>query len=74
MYGKFSDYVILALLPSYIDRKGSSLIFMVNELIKKSNNANSGFYLNNFKDLVKKIELLEANNQKAILLGVSFAF
>ena len=73
MYGKFSDYVILALLPSYIDRKGSSLIFMVNELIKKSNNANSGFYLNNFKDLVKKIELLEANNQKTILLGVSFA-
>ena len=73
MYGKFSDYVILALLPSYIDRKGSSLIFMVNELIKKSNNANSGFYLNNFKDLVKKIELLETNNQKTILLGVSFA-
>ena len=35
MYGKFSDYVILALLPSYIDRKGSSLILMVNELIKK---------------------------------------
>ena len=72
-YGKFSDYVFLALLPSYRNQKNSSLIFMVNELIQKSRQSESGFYLDNFKDLVKKINLLESRGQKTILLGVSFA-
>ena len=73
IYGKFSDYVFLALLPSYMNRKGSSLIFMVDKLIQKSCHSESGFYLNNFKDLVQKIKFLEARGQKTILLGVSFA-
>lgn len=73
IYGKISDYVFLALLPSYMERKGSSLIFMVDEMIKKSNSAVSGFYLDNFEDLAQQIELLEARGQKTILLGVSFA-
>jgi len=72
-YGRFSDYVFLALLPSYIRQKNSSLIFMVNELIQKSCQSESGFYLDNFEDLVKKINFLEAQGQKTILLGVSYA-
>ena len=72
-YGKFSDYVFLALLPSYTKQKNSSLIFMVNQLIQKSHQSESGFYLNNFKNLVEKINFLEARGQKTILLGVSFA-
>ena len=72
-YGKFSNYVFLGLLPSYTERKNSSLIFMVNELIQKSRHIESGFYLDNFKDLVQKINFLESRGQKTILLGVSYA-
>ena len=73
LYGTVSDYVILALLPSYLEREGSSLIFMVKELIQKSNQPESGFYLDDWEDLIQKIHLLEAKGQKTILLGVSFA-
>tara|TARA_A100001011_G_scaffold100447_1_gene105838 strand:- start:7355 stop:8347 length:993 start_codon:yes stop_codon:yes gene_type:complete len=72
-YGKFSNYVFLALLPSYTEQKNSSLIFMVKEIIQKSGNIESGFYLDNFEDLVQKINFLESRGQKTILLGVSFA-
>ena len=72
-YGKFSNYVFLGLLPSYIEQKNSSLIFMFNELIQKSSHIESGFYLDNFKDLVQKINFLESRGQKTILMGVSFA-
>ena len=46
---------------------------MVNELIKQSNNINSGFYLNDFSSLIQKIEYLENNNRKTLLVGVSYA-
>jgi len=46
-YGAVTNYTILALLPSYLNRKSSSLIYMVADLIKRSNKPNSGFYLNN---------------------------
>jgi len=72
-YGQPSDYCILALLPSYLERQGSSLIYMVEELIKLSINPESGFYLNEFSVLAEKLESLEAKNNKIILLGVSFA-
>lgn len=72
-YGNIKDYVVLALLPSYLDREGSSLIYMVNDLIKKSNRTESGFYLNNLEELANTIAQLEAKGQKTLLIGVSFA-
>lgn len=72
-YGAIEDYVILALLPSYLEREGSSLIYMVNDLIKRSKKSESGFYLNNLEDLAKTLNQLETKKQKTLLIGVSFA-
>ena len=72
-YGNIEDYVILALLPSYLERDGSSLIYMVDDLIQKSKHPESGFYLNNLQDLAKTLNILEAKGQKTLLIGVSFA-
>jgi phenylacetate-coenzyme A ligase PaaK-like adenylate-forming protein len=72
-YGKPSEYCILALLPNYLERQGSSLVYMFNQLIADSKHSLSGFYLNNLTDLVKTIELLKKQNQKTILLGVTYA-
>lgn len=72
-YGDIEDYAILALLPSYLERKGSSLVYMVNKLIKKTENPDSGFFLGDFKDLKHKLEKLESKKQKTLLIGVSFA-
>ncbi len=72
-YGKPSEYCILALLPNYLERSGSSLVYMFDRLIKESNHEMSGFYLNNLNDLIKTIEVLKQANQKTILLGVTYA-
>ncbi len=72
-YGNITDYVVLALLPNYLERKGSSLVYMVQDLIQKSNNSESGFYLHNLPELIDKLKELEASNQKVLLIGVSFA-
>jgi phenylacetate-coenzyme A ligase PaaK-like adenylate-forming protein len=72
-YGNIEDYVVLALLPNYLERKGSSLVFMVDDLIKKTKNSDSGFYLNNLDELAKKLIKLENTKQKILLIGVSFA-
>ncbi|WP_400076317.1 acyl transferase [Winogradskyella sp. R77965] len=72
-YGNIEDYVVLALLPSYLERDGSSLIYMVNDLITKSKQPESGFYLNNLDDLAHTLNQLEARKQKTLLIGVSFA-
>ena len=72
-YGNIEDYAVLALLPSYLEREGSSLIYMVDDLIQKSNHPESGFYLNNLQDLAKTLKGLEAKRQKTLLIGVSFA-
>ncbi|MEG9327786.1 acyl transferase [Salinimicrobium catena] len=72
-YGSVEDYAVLALLPSYLEREGSSLIYMVDDLIKKSENPHSGFYLHDLDALKDKIELLEHQEQKILLIGVSFA-
>jgi len=72
-YGNIEDYTILALLPSYLEREGSSLIFMVEHLIKISKFKESGFYLNNLTDLKQTMEALELKGRKTLLIGVSFA-
>jgi len=72
-YGEAKDSVILALLPSYLERDDSSLVYMVNDLIKKSNNPASGFYLTDLNALVQKIENLKSSDKKVILFGVTFA-
>jgi phenylacetate-coenzyme A ligase PaaK-like adenylate-forming protein len=72
-YGNIEDYVVLALLPNYLERNGSSLVFMVDDLIAKSKNSESRFYLNNLDELAKKLINLENRGQKVLLIGVSFA-
>ncbi len=72
-YGNIEDYVVLALLPSYLEREGSSLIYMVDALIKQSKHPESGFYLNNFSDLKNKLTRLDSEGKKVLLIGVSFA-
>ena len=72
-YGNIEDYTVLALLPNYLERTGSSLVFMVDDLIKKSKQSESGFYLNNLQELAKKLLELDAKGQKVLLIGVSFA-
>ena len=72
-YANIEDYVVLALLPNYLERKGSSLVYMVDDLIKKSNSPESGFYLNNLEELIEKLVELDKKGQKVLLIGVSFA-
>ena len=72
-YGAIEDYTVLALLPSYLERDGSSLIYMVNDFIQKSKKEKSGFYLNNLEELTKNLVDLDKNNEKVLLIGVSFA-
>ncbi len=72
-YGEPSDYTILALLPSYLERGNSSLIYMADKLIKLSGKKESGFFLNELKQLHGILLDLKAGKQKVILLGVTFA-
>jgi len=72
-YGDPSQYAILALLPSYLEREGSSLIYMADSLIKQSGNRASGYYLYNHTELYQMLGDLREKGQKTILLGVSFA-
>lgn len=72
-YGNIEDYCLLALLPSYLEREGSSLVYMANDLIKRTKNHDSGFYLHNLNELTEKLKLLLAKGQKVILLGVTYA-
>jgi len=72
-YGKIEDYVVLALLPSYLEREGSSLIYMVDTLIEKSQHEESGFYLKNISELKNTLLKLESERRETLLIGVSFA-
>jgi len=72
-YGAPEDWVILALLPSYLEREGSSLVYMAKQLIDKSESLDSGFYLYDTENLVKKLQKLESQQRKVLLLGVSHA-
>src|SRR6056297_351729 len=72
-YSKPSSFCILALLPSYLEREGSSLIYMVHDLIQKSGHPQSGFFLDDTDSLKKHLIALEATGTKTLLIGVSFA-
>jgi phenylacetate-coenzyme A ligase PaaK-like adenylate-forming protein len=72
-YGNIEDYTILALLPSYLERQGSSLIHMVEDLIQLSKNPDSGFYLNEYDALVEKLMQQEQEGKNVLLIGVTFA-
>lgn len=72
-YGKPQQYCFLCLLPSYLEREGSSLVYMAQHLIDKSGHKKSAFYLNDLDELVATINALKTQDQKVILLGVSYA-
>lgn len=72
-YGDIQDYVVLALLPSYLERKGSSLIYMANHMVLQSKHPKSGFYLDNLSELRDTLRILDAERKKVLLIGVSFA-
>ncbi|WP_299243458.1 acyl transferase [uncultured Aquimarina sp.] len=72
-YGEVRDYTILALLPSYLEREGSSLVYMADKLIKESQQPKSGFYLNQTDELVTMLKQLAQQGKKVLLIGVSFA-
>ena len=72
-YGEPSEYCILALLPNYLQRGDSSLVYMCKELIERSQHAFSGFFLDNITDLTSKINQLKTSDQKVLLIGVSYA-
>jgi len=72
-YGNIKDFHVLALLPSYLERKGSSLVSMANYFISRSGSIHSGFYLYNHNELVIKLRELAITNEKVLLLGVTFA-
>ncbi|MEN9686057.1 MAG: hypothetical protein RLZZ28_1843 [Bacteroidota bacterium] len=71
-YGNIDEWCILGLLPSYLERKQSSLVMMVDELIHLSKHPQSGFYLHNHDQLSKTLQELEKQEQKTLLIGVTF--
>lgn len=73
VYGKVSGYCVLALLPSYLERSGSSLIHMADSFIKASKDPDSAFYLNEWDKLYEVIQKKIESGKKTLLLGVSFA-
>lgn len=72
-YTSTDQWCILALLPSYLEREGSSLVYMCQHLVDKTGKKNSGFYLNDFKKLADTITVNEQRGVKTLLIGVSFA-
>lgn len=71
-YGDIKDYTVLALLPSYLEREGSSLIYMVDELIKLSCNPDSGFFLYNHDELYHQLKKQQDAQKPTLLIGVTF--
>jgi phenylacetate-coenzyme A ligase PaaK-like adenylate-forming protein len=72
-YGDIRNYCVLALLPSYLEREGSSLIYMADDLIKQSQNPDSGFYLYNHEDLYQQLQKQQSAGKPTLLIGVTFA-
>jgi hypothetical protein len=72
-YGSPQHVCIIGLLPSYIERKNSSLVYMVNKLIERSSNLHSGFYLHDHDQMAELLFELEENKQHTLLIGVTFA-
>ncbi len=72
-YDHPSEYVFLSLLPGYLERNDSSLVYMMEHFNHESKHDESGFYLNNIDDLEKKIQQINRDKKKCILLGVTHA-
>jgi hypothetical protein len=72
-YGDPSEWVVLALLPSYLERSGSSLVAMADHFIRRSKFPESGFFLDDFEGLQNVLKACRAKKHKTLLLGVSFA-
>jgi phenylacetate-coenzyme A ligase PaaK-like adenylate-forming protein len=72
-YGDIRQYCVLALLPSYLEREGSSLIYMAEDLVKQSANPDSGFYLYNHDDLFHQLKKQQELQKPTLLIGVTFA-
>jgi phenylacetate-coenzyme A ligase PaaK-like adenylate-forming protein len=72
-YGNISDWCIIGLLPSYLEKGNSSLVYMVDRLIKESVHPQSGFYLYELEKLSKTLHQLNEVNQKVLLIGVTYA-
>lgn len=72
-YGKPEVYVVIGLLPSYLERKNASLVHMVRVLMEQSGHPDCGFYLNEWEQLKEVLQRCEAKGQKTLLLGVTFA-
>lgn len=72
-YGPVKEWCIIGLLPSYLERSNSSLVYMVDKLIQLSGNPQSGFYLHEYDKLFAKLGELEKRQQKTLLIGVTFA-
>lgn len=72
-YGAPEEYVILALLPAYLEREGSSLVYMADRLIKESGHPESGYYLYDHDRLFSTLTELRRGGRKTLLLGVAFA-
>ncbi len=73
VYGAVEDWCILALLPSYLERGNSSLVYMVEQLMRKGGHPDSGFYLNEWDSLIAQLEKGERQDRKTLLIGVGFA-
>lgn len=72
-YGPVNDYAILSLLPSYLERGNSSLVYMARQLMDLTGKADSGFFLNEYEKLLSLLNELKERKQKTLLLGVTFA-
>ncbi|MBD1432634.1 acyl transferase [Sphingobacterium sp. DN00404] len=72
-YGEIQDIAVLALLPSYLERSGSSLIYMVDDLITRSQHPSSGYFLYNHEDLYNTLHELKQKRIKTLLIGVTYA-
>jgi len=72
-YGDVRDYTVLALLPSYLERESSSLIYMAKDLIRESENPGSGFYLYNYEELYHQLKKQQEAKKPTLLIGVTFA-
>jgi phenylacetate-coenzyme A ligase PaaK-like adenylate-forming protein len=72
-YGDIKDHTVLALLPSYLEREGSSLIFMADDMIVQSKNVDSGFFLYNHSELYQQLIKQQREQKPTILIGVTFA-
>ena len=72
-YGDIKSYTILALLPSYLEREGSSLVYMADDLIRQSGNPNSGFFLYDHQKLYHLLKKQQQSRMPTLLIGVTFA-